>query len=65
MKSCSTILITTIVASFFIQCNTKPKPGTAEHIQEVTAQVDDGRLSRADETPEDWLSHGRNEAEMA
>jgi quinohemoprotein ethanol dehydrogenase len=33
------------------------------HITQVTNGVDDERLARADETPEDWLSHGRNYSE--
>lgn len=41
-------------------CTSGPVPGTIEHISAVTNQVDDERLLLADDTPEDWLSYGRN-----
>lgn len=42
------------------QCMQSFEPGSVEHIAHVTSQVNDDRLSRANETPGDWLSHGRN-----
>ncbi len=41
-------------------CNIDVEPGTSEHISRVTKAVDDNRLLSADDTPEDWLSYGRN-----
>ena len=35
-------------------------PGSVEHIRAVTEAVDDARLLNADDTPGDWLLHGRN-----
>lgn len=41
-------------------CDRTYKSGTIEHIQSVTNKVDNNRLLKADETPEDWMSYGRN-----
>lgn len=41
-------------------CNQTYVPGTSEHIQSVTNKVDNNRLLKADETPQDWMSYGRN-----
>lgn len=43
-----------------IGCQSDLIPGTTDHIREVTKQIDNDRLLSADETPEDWLSYGRN-----
>ena len=45
-----------LISSF----NIDVEPGTSEHISRVTKAVDDNRLLSADDTPEDWLSYGRN-----
>src|SRR5690606_17583453 len=49
-------------ALFFLisSCHVDVEPGTSEHISRVTKAVDDNRLLSADDTPEDWLSYGRN-----
>jgi quinohemoprotein ethanol dehydrogenase len=41
-------------------CSSSLMPGTPEHIRALTREIDDDRLSTADETPGDWLSYGRN-----
>ena len=63
MKFYSALLIATVSSVFFTQCTMRSEAGTIEHIHEVTSLVDDERLSKANETPEDWLSHGRNYSE--
>lgn len=44
-------------------CNQSPEKGSVEHIKAVTSAVDLDRLVNADNTPEDWLSVGRNYSE--
>ncbi|MEK6780771.1 MAG: PQQ-binding-like beta-propeller repeat protein [Bacteroidota bacterium] len=44
-------------------CGKSYEPGTIEHIKSVTEAVDNDRLLRADKTPGDWLSYGRNYSE--
>lgn len=51
-----------------ISCEPRPivqalEPGSAEHIQNVTAKIDDERLAKADANMGDWITHGRNYAE--
>lgn len=41
-------------------CQSDLEPGTTQHLTVVTNQIDSNRLLAADETPEDWLSYGRN-----
>jgi len=59
----STLLISTLSIFILGQCNQSDNHGTAEHIYEVTSQVNEDRLKRADEIPGDWLSYGRNYSE--
>jgi quinohemoprotein ethanol dehydrogenase len=57
------ILTYIIIGAFFLiltQCRQSFEPGSAEHIAYITSQVDDDRLAKANETPGEWLSHGRN-----
>lgn len=44
-------------------CGKSHEPGTSEHIQAITQQVDNERLVNADANPGDWISYGRNYAE--
>ncbi len=50
------------VSTFLISgsCKQSIEPGTIEHMKSVTSEVDENRLLKADETPGDWLSYGRN-----
>ncbi|MBZ5859619.1 PQQ-dependent dehydrogenase, methanol/ethanol family [Flavihumibacter profundi] len=48
---------------FIISCKQHAKPGTLEHIKEVTAAIDDKALLNADHDPGNWLSYGRNYSE--
>ena len=59
MKILTNIILTSIIL-FLTACKQSVEPGTAEHIAHISAMVNDDRLIRADETPGDWLSHGRN-----
>jgi quinohemoprotein ethanol dehydrogenase len=57
------ILTYIIIGAFFLiitQCRQSFEPGSAEHIAYITSQVDDDRLAKANETPGEWLSPGRN-----
>ena len=47
----------------FTRCKPVTKPGSEQFIAAITARVDDERLVRSDETPGDWLTHGRNYSE--
>ncbi len=57
MKTITNILL---VSLLLISCDESPEPGSIQHIQSVTKAVDNLRLLKADETPGDWLSYGRN-----
>jgi quinohemoprotein ethanol dehydrogenase len=46
-----------------IQCGKMPDPGSEEHIKLATAVVDDAYLVNADNTPENWVTYGKNYAE--
>ena len=47
---------------FCIGCNSENKPSepTSEPIQKITQAIDDTRLLKADDSPNDWLSYGKN-----
>ena len=55
-----TILLLSIIS---IQCSKKPEPGSEAHIKLATAIVDDAYLVNADNTPENWVTYGKNYAE--
>jgi quinohemoprotein ethanol dehydrogenase len=44
-------------------CSHNPEKGSIQHINSITQNVTDARLTNADQTPEDWLSYGRNYSE--
>ena len=50
------------IAFLFLGCEQIEK-GSLNHISQATKAIDDLRLLNADQTPEDWLSYGRNYAE--
>lgn len=54
-----------VITSLFLlgSCSSGPEPGTPAHIRGVTRGVDANRLLAANDTPEDWLAHGRNHQE--
>lgn len=41
-------------------CQQNPEKGSQEHLTITTQSIDDNRLIQANQTPEDWLSYGRN-----
>jgi len=41
----------------------KARPGTPEHIKEVTSAVDDKALLNTDNDPDNWLSYRKNYSE--
>ncbi len=55
-----TILLLSIIS---IQCNKKPEPGSEAHIKLATIIVDDAYLANADNTPENWVTYGKNYSE--
>ena len=46
-----------------IQCTKKPERGSEEHIKLATSIIDDAYLTNADNTPENWVTYGKNYAE--
>src|SRR5574339_938290 len=57
--SAATILGLTFTS---IQC-TSPDHGSEEHIRQATSTIDDAYLVNADNTPENWVTYGKNYAE--
>lgn len=60
MRNLSKLLFLISLLVIMNSCGSDLEPGTIEHIRTATKQIDDNRLLSADETPEDWLSYGRN-----
>ncbi len=56
----ATLIVLTVIS---IQCSKKPEPGSEAHIKRATAIVDDAYLANADNTPENWVTYGKNYAE--
>jgi quinohemoprotein ethanol dehydrogenase len=56
-------LISLVLAASLIQCNKKAEHGSEEHIKLATAIVDDAYLTNANNTPENWVTYGKNYAE--
>jgi quinohemoprotein ethanol dehydrogenase len=52
-----------LVLTLTLMCCTKPEPGTEAHIKQVTSLIDDAYLANADNTPENWVTYGKNYAE--
>lgn len=59
----SNLFLLSALLLILLGCREKLETGSAEHISKVTLAVDDQRLRQADQTPEDWLSYGRNYSE--
>lgn len=62
IKISSAIIILGLTFSL-IQCSKKPEPGSEEHIRQATSIVDDSYLLNANNTPENWVTYGKNYAE--
>ncbi len=58
--SLSITIILTILSS---GCEDKPAPGSERHIKEVTTLIDDAFLANADNSPDNWVTYGKNYAE--
>lgn len=58
----STAIILLLLSLAFMQCS-QPEPGTEAHIKQVTEAIDDDYLAHADNTPENWVTYGKNYAE--
>ncbi len=52
-----------LVLTLSLMCCTKPEPGTEAHIKQATSLIDDAYLANADNTPENWVTYGKNYAE--
>ena len=62
MKIPSAIIILGLTFTL-IQCTNKPERGSEEHIKRATSIIDDAYLTSADNTPENWVTYGKNYAE--
>lgn len=63
IKRITTALIILVPTLTLVQCREKPEPGSEEHIKLVASIVDDAYLANADNTPENWVTYGKNYAE--
>lgn len=52
-----------VLAFTIVQCSTKPEHGSEAHIRLATEMIDDDYLANADNTPENWVTYGKNYAE--
>ena len=57
------ICVILLLAYTLMLCSKKPEPGTEEHIRMATAIIDDDYLTKADQTPENWVTYGKNYSE--
>ena len=62
MKKIPAVIILALTSTL-IQCSKKPAPGSEEHIKQATAIVDDAYIANADNTPENWVTYGKNYGE--
>ncbi len=62
-RSIPTPLTILVLIAISIQCNKKPEPGSEAHIKSATSVIDDEYLANADNTPENWVTYGKNYAE--
>src|SRR5680860_359898 len=56
-------ILISFIAMLLISVGCSPEPGSTQHMDTVTKQVNTDRLETADSTPEDWLSYGKNYSE--
>src|SRR5688572_32875914 len=57
------LFITVIPTILSSGCEDKPAPGSERHIREVTSLIDDAFLANADNSPDNWVTYGKNYAE--
>ena len=60
MQTFPFLAFSTLLLFLTAACQPNLEPGTTAHLAAVTQPINDERLLSADETPEDWLSYGRN-----
>ena len=63
IKRIPAALIILVLTFNLFQCNKKPEPGSEGHIRRATSMIDDAYLANADNTPENWVTYGKNYAE--
>lgn len=56
-------LVVLALTSTLFQCSQKPEAGTKEHIKWATEKIDEDYLVNADQTPENWVTYGKNYSE--
>jgi quinohemoprotein ethanol dehydrogenase len=52
-----------VLLASLVRRTKKAEPGSEEHIKAATAIVDDAYLTKANSTPENWVTYGKNYAE--
>src|SRR6188474_22889 len=57
------LLIVTILSINLTGCDDKPLPASKAHIKKVTSSIDDAFLANADDSPDNWVTYGKNYAE--
>ncbi len=62
-KSVHLALAIFVLTYTLMQCSKKPRPGTVEHIKMATELIDNNYLVNADDTPENWVTYGKNYSE--
>jgi len=55
-----TSLYLALLSLLIFSCKKDAPKGSAEHIESVTSQVDDQKLSNPQDSPNDWMSYGLN-----
>ncbi|MCW5517003.1 PQQ-dependent dehydrogenase, methanol/ethanol family [Muriicola sp. Z0-33] len=60
MKKTVELFLMATTFLFICACASEPEPGTIEHITAVTGEINDTRLSSANDTPGDWITYGKN-----
>lgn len=63
MKRIPSFIIILGMTFSLIRCTQKPDHGSEEHIRQATSIIDDTYLANADNTPENWVTYGKNYAE--
>jgi quinohemoprotein ethanol dehydrogenase len=57
------LLIVTILSIILTGCGNKPAPASEAHIKNVTSSIDDAFLANANDSPDNWVTYGKNYAE--
>lgn len=63
MKRIPSLILILNLTFTLIRCTPKPDHGSEEHIRQATSIIDDSYLANADNTPENWVTYGKNYAE--